>query len=178
MTKRIENTKFAVQAGSNILVIGRPITKSKNPLNSIEKLLKILIMENNLSIKICGINNKETAKVCNDVDYVGFVFYQKSTRFVTAFQAKEISKFLPKTAKKVGLFVNANLDLIEHIAEFVNLDFIQLHGNENLSTIKALKQRLNKPIIKAIPIDSLKDVEMSKKFEPFCEMILFDTKNK
>ena len=133
-------------------------------------------MENNLSIKICGINNKETAKVCDDVDYVGLVFYQKSTRFVTAFQAKEISKFLPKTAKKVGLFVNANIDLIEHITEFVNLDFIQLHGDENLSIIKAIKQRLNKPIIKAISIDSKKDVELSKKFEPFCEMILFDTK--
>ena len=99
-------------------------------------------MENNLSIKICGINNKETAKVCNDVDYVGFVFYQKSTRFVTAFQAKEISKFLPKTAKKVGLFVNANLDLIEHITEFVNLDFIQLHGDEKSFNYKSFETKI------------------------------------
>ena len=117
-----------------------------------------------------------TTKACKDVDYVGLVFYQKSSRFVTAFQAKEISKFFSKNSKKVGLFVNVDIDLIEHITEFVNLDFIQLHGDEDLSIIKAIKQRLNKPIIKAISIDSKKDVELSKTFEPFCEMILFDTK--
>ena len=44
--------------------------------------------------------------------------------------------------------------------------------------IESIKQRLNKPIIKAISIDSMKDVEFSKKFEPFCDMILFDTKGK
>ena len=133
-------------------------------------------MVDRVSIKICGINDSDAAKACKDVDYVGLVFYQKSSRFVTAFQAKEISKFFSKNSKKVGLFVNADIDLIEHITEFVNLDFIQLHGDEDLSIIKAIKQRLNKPIIKAISIDSKEDVELSKKFEPFCEMILFDTK--
>ena len=49
-------------------------------------------MVNNIAIKICGINDSETAKACKNVDYVGLVFYQKSPRFVTAFQAKEISK--------------------------------------------------------------------------------------
>ena len=44
--------------------------------------------------------------------------------------------------------------------------------------IEAIKQRLNKPIIKAISIDSIKDVKLSKNFEPFCDMILFDTKVK
>ena len=51
-------------------------------------------MDKDLSIKICGINDSESAKACEDADYVGFVFYQKSERFVTAFEAKEISNFL------------------------------------------------------------------------------------
>ena len=68
--------------------------------------------------------------------------------------------------------------MIEHITKFVKLDLIQLHGDENLSMIRAIKQRLNKPIIKAISIESIKDVKLSKKFEPFCDMILFDTKVK
>ena len=135
-------------------------------------------MDNKVLIKICGVNDNESAKACIDADYVGFVFYQKSSRFVTAFQAKEISSFLPKNSKKVGLFVNSNIDLIEYITKFVSLDFIQLHGNEPLSTVKTIKQRLNKPIIKAIPIDSMQDIELSRKFEPFCDMILFDTKVK
>ena len=135
-------------------------------------------MVNNISIKICGINDADSARACDHVDYVGLVFYQKSSRFVTAFQAKNICTFLPKNSKKVGLFVNSDVDLIEHITNFVNLDLIQLHGDESLSMIESIKQRLNKPIIKAISIDSMKDVEFSKKFEPFCDMILFDTKVK
>ncbi len=135
-------------------------------------------MINNVLIKICGINDSKSAEACVNADYVGLVFYQKSSRFVTAFQAKKICTFLPKNPKKVGLFVNSDIDLIEHITKFVKLDMIQLHGNESLSMIKAIKQRLNKPIIKAISIDSIKDVKLSKKFEPICDMILFDTKIK
>ena len=135
-------------------------------------------MSNSVSIKICGINNSESAKACTNADYVGLVFFQKSVRFVTAFQAKKLTTFLPKKSKKVGLFVNSDLGLIEHITKFVDLDLIQLHGDESISVIKAIKQRLNKPIIKAISIDSIKDVELSKKYETCCDMILFDTKLK
>ena len=94
------------------------------------------------------------------------------------FKQKKLTTFLPKKSKKVGLFVNSDLGLIEHITKFVDLDLIQLHGDESISVIKAIKQRLNKPIIKAISIDSIKDVELSKKYETCCDMILFDTKLK
>ena len=96
-------------------------------------------MKNNLAIKICGINNPESAIACEDADYVGFVFYQKSERFVTAFEAKEISNFLSNKSKLVGLFVDSDIELIEYITNFVNLDIIQLHGSESLSMIKTIK---------------------------------------
>ena len=133
-------------------------------------------MENNLAIKICGISDPESAKACEEADYVGFVFYQKSDRFVTAFEAKKISNFLSNKSKIVGLFVNSDIELIEYITNFVKLDIIQLHGNESLSMIKNIKKKLGKPIIKAIPVKSKRDVEYSKRFESICEMILFDTK--
>lgn len=133
-------------------------------------------MDKDLSVKICGINDSESAKACEDADYVGFVFYQKSERFVTAFEAKEISNFLSKKPKLVGLFVDSDIELIEYITNFVKLDIIQLHGSESLSMIKTIKKKLGKPIIKAIPVKSKRDVQFSKKFEPICEMILFDTK--
>jgi len=134
-------------------------------------------MRNNLAIKICGINDPESAKACDEADYVGFVFYQKSERFVTAFEAKKISDFISNKSKRVGLFVDSDIDLIEYITNFVKLDMIQLHGSESLSMIKTIKKKLGKPIIKAIPVKSKKDVHLSKKFESICEMILFDTKN-
>ena len=133
-------------------------------------------MDKDLSIKICGINDSESAKACEDADYVGFVFYQKSERFVTAFEAKKISDFVSSKSKIVGLFVDSDIELIEYITNFVKLDIIQLHGSESLSMIKTIKKKLGKPIIKAIPVKSKRDVQFSKKFEPICEMILFDTK--
>ena len=78
-------------------------------------------MENNLSIKICGINNEETAKVCNDVDYVD-CFLSKVNKICYSISSKEFLNFF-KTTKKVSLFVNANHNLM-NILKFVNLDFI------------------------------------------------------
>ena len=60
----------------DILVIGRSITKSKNPLNTLKKILENINDENKVLVKICGINDSTSAKACVNVDYVGLVFYQ------------------------------------------------------------------------------------------------------
>ena len=133
-------------------------------------------MNSKIQIKICGINSNQSAEACNGADFVGFVFYQKSPRFVTAFEAKEISKYLQTNLKKVGLFVNSEINLIKHISEFVNLDIIQLHGTETIKNIQQVKIATKKPIIKAIPISNKTDIINSKKIEEVCDMILFDSK--
>ena len=60
------------------------------------------MMKNKVLVKICGINDSTSAKACVNVDYVGLVFYQKSSRFITAFQAKKISTFLPKSSNEIA----------------------------------------------------------------------------
>ena len=134
-------------------------------------------MNSKIQIKICGINSNVSAKACNNADFVGFVFYQKSPRFVTAFEAKEISKYLQPNLKKVGLFVNSEINLIKHIAEFVHLDLIQLHGAETIENIQLIKKATKKPIIKAIPVGNKTDIINSKKFKEVCDIILFDKKS-
>ena len=62
-------------------------------------------MVDRVSIKICGINDSDAAKACKDVDYVGLVFYQKSSRFVTAFQAKKFLSFFKKFKKLAFLLI-------------------------------------------------------------------------
>mgnify|MGYP001161159035 CR=1 FL=1 len=99
-------------------------------------------MSSKIQIKICGINSNQSAEACNGADFIGFVFYQKSPRFVTAFEAKEISKYLQTNLKKVGLFVNSEINLIKHISEFVNLDIIQLHGTETIKNIQQIKRSI------------------------------------
>jgi len=133
-------------------------------------------MKFKVEIKICGINSYDSAKASIGAEYIGFVFYPKSPRFLNAFDAKEIASYLDPTQKKVGLFVNADINVIKHISDFVNLDMIQLHGDETIEDIKIIKKMINKPIIKALPVSTYEDIKDSKKIEEVCDMILFDSK--
>ena len=130
-----------------------------------------------VKIKICGINDKKYLEAANSADYIGFVFYQKSPRFITALKAKELCQTFQISPKKVGLFVNADINLIEHIVDFVGLDYIQLHGEETLDFIYSVKEKLSVPIIKAVRIKTNEDILDSQKFKDCCDMLLFDTKD-
>ncbi len=129
-----------------------------------------------VEIKICGINSKESAVASHGAKYIGFVFCKKSPRFVKPNIVKRIIPYLDKSQQKVGLFVNAKIDLIERITLDLGLDVIQLHGNEDIEFIKKIKVLTNRKIIKAIPVKTVEDVKISEEFKNFCDMILFDTK--
>ena len=129
-----------------------------------------------VQIKICGINDEISLKAASRADFIGFVFYQKSPRFVTAIEAQLLSKRCSNNQSKVGLFVNSDINLIEYISDYVGLDYIQLHGTETPDYIKEIKSRVNKRIIKAHLVKTASDIEKSKDFNKCCDMVLFDTK--
>jgi phosphoribosylanthranilate isomerase len=82
--------------------------------------------------KICGITNLDDANVAveNGASAIGFIFYEKSPRTISINNAKSISKHLPKTIARVGVFVNHEKDFIRLAISEVPLDMIQLHGDE------------------------------------------------
>ncbi len=130
-----------------------------------------------LKVKLCGLNDKESILAAHAADFIGFVFYQKSPRFISAMQAKQLKSFIKPKQKIVGLFVNADFNLVSYVADSLNLDLIQLHGTEDLDYIKEIK-KFNKPIIKAVPIKNYSDIENAEKYSNVCDMILFDTMTK
>ena len=79
-------------------------------------------------IKICGITRESETEVLNQmqVDYAGFVFFEKSKRNVSIEQAKEIKKHLKPSIKTVAVTVNPALDLIDEIIE-AGFDILQIH---------------------------------------------------
>ncbi len=83
-------------------------------------------------IKICGITNAEDALLCESLgaDFLGFIFYSKSKRYISSEIAKEIIAKLSPEVKKVGVFVNEEFDEVNRIAGELNLDYVQLHGEE------------------------------------------------
>jgi phosphoribosylanthranilate isomerase len=87
-------------------------------------------------IKICGLkyadNIEALAKLA--VDMMGFIFYPKSPRYVNDMLDSSTLKNIPKNIKKAGVFVNASIEEILNKQEQFQLDYIQLHGDENAQT--------------------------------------------
>ncbi|AVQ97891.1 phosphoribosylanthranilate isomerase [Oceanobacillus sp. M65] len=120
-------------------------------------------------VKICGIQTDQAAEaaVKAGADFIGFVFAD-SKRRVNPKVAAEIGTHLPPTIKKVGVFVNETKEKMEQIAEEVNLDYIQLHGDEPAS----LARELSYPIIKAFSVGD-GNVEEMKDYP--CDYYLLDS---
>jgi len=83
-------------------------------------------------VKICGMTNLEDALVAVDpgADAVGFVFYEKSPRYVTVETAREIVAKLPERIDKVGVFVNEVPQQVSKVADEAGLTAVQFHGDE------------------------------------------------
>lgn len=99
-------------------------------------------------IKICGITNLEDAILAAELgaQALGFIFYEKSPRFVRPAVAQDIVAQLPPLVLTVGVFVNAPLAEVEEIAAQVRLDWLQLHGEEPPDYCRQLRRNLIKAV--------------------------------
>ncbi len=128
-------------------------------------------------IKICGITNLEDARYASGalVDYLGFIFYEKSPRFIDPAEAGAIINWI-EGPEKVGVFVNQPIDEVNTIAKQSGLDFVQLHGDESIEYC----QLIDKPVIKAIHItpdtEASELMEQVESYREVSEFLLFDTK--
>jgi phosphoribosylanthranilate isomerase len=126
-------------------------------------------------LKICGMKNLENIQEISTLepDFLGFIFWEPSKRYFNL----DLIPILPKSIKKVGVFVNAYFyDIIEKVNQY-KLDFVQLHGNESPTLCKDLKEE-NITIIKAFSIDEDFDFSILKRYENHVDYFLFDTKGK
>lgn len=116
--------------------------------------------ENGTKIKICGITNLTDAllSIKYGADELGFNFYKKSPRYVIPQKATEIIKELPKSIKKVGVFVNDSIENICTIAKDVGLDLIQLHGDEGSTFCDEVREKSGLLVIKAFRIHPKMDI--------------------
>lgn len=137
-----------------------------------------------LKIKVCGLTqmNQIPELVSMNVDFLGFIFYEKSPRYVlNHLNTEDISKI--NHQGKAGVFVNENIDQIVALSEKADLNFIQLHGDENPDFILELKHKLNAgiEIIKVIRIGGQDSEELQKIIndQPLTvSYLLFDTDSK
>ena len=108
-------------------------------------------------------------------DYMGFIFYEKSSRFVGEELEEELLKSFPFTTRKVGVFVNPTVAYILEMYKKYELDYVQLHGEELPDFCKHLKHK-GVNIIKAFSVDEDFSFGKLQNYKPYCDFFLFDTK--
>ena len=123
-----------------------------------------------MMIKVCGMRDAENIREVEalGIDLMGFIFWPKSSRYVV-----ERPAYLPTKCKRVGVFVDEDIEQVKRIADEYALDFIQLHGHENPDYCAQLK---GMHLIKAISVSGRDDIETYKAYEGLVDYFLFDTK--
>ena len=123
-------------------------------------------------VKVCGMREAENIREVEalGVDLMGFIFWPKSSRYVS-----ERPDYLPTKCKRVGVFVDEDIEKVKHIADDYALGYIQLHGHESPEYCVLLKGH---KLIKAFNIATKEDLEATKPYEGLVDYFLFDTKGK
>lgn len=131
-------------------------------------------MLDNTKIKVCGINDTENLVAISqlDVDYIGLNFYPPSSRYINIGDTKFKDQCNKIEVSKVGVFVNENIGTIRNIVDSYGLEYVQLHGNEDISFCKQIAGFSK--VIKVFRIGNSFDFSQLDNFT-FCDLLLFDT---
>jgi phosphoribosylanthranilate isomerase len=129
-------------------------------------------MTENMKLKICGMKYQDniTEIASLQPDYLGFIFHEPSPRYFEGSIPE-----LPKSIKKVGVFVDEKVEYIAQQIEKHKLTVIQLHGHESPEICRLLKST-KAQVVKVFSIKDKFDFEVLTPYEDVCDYFLFDTK--
>lgn len=120
-----------------------------------------------MRIKLCGMKRLEDIEAVNEAkpDYIGFIFAEKSHRYVPPEIATMLKQHLNSDIQAVGVFVNASAELISELVKKQVIDVIQLHGEEDITYVKGLREMVDVPIIKAVSMTKPDAIEQIRMWE-------------
>jgi len=128
-----------------------------------------------MKIKVCGLRDADNIKAVAalEPDYMGFIFYNKTPRFVDDIGI-EILNAIPAHINKTAVFVDESAKTISALIDKYNFDFVQLHGNETPAFCKALRDQAI--VIKAFGVHNEFDFSQLSKYKNKVDLFLFDAK--
>jgi phosphoribosylanthranilate isomerase len=128
--------------------------------------------------KICGLKTPEAVAAAIDggASLMGFVFYERSPRYVDPTIVKQLAARAPSTVQKVGLLVDESDARIADILAGCDLDLLQLHGGETPERVAAIRARFGKKVVKAIPVIAAADLDRAASYETVADYLMFDAK--
>ena len=136
------------------------------------------MINGNLKLKVCGMrepsNISEVAAL--NPDYMGFIFYFKSSRFVEMMVFYVAQRLKAQGIEPVAVFVNPSVAYVLHIRDKYGFSHVQLHGRETPQTCAELKS-MGMHVMKAFSVENASDLAKTADYEGTCEYYLFDTKS-
>ncbi len=131
-----------------------------------------------LAAKICGLSSEAAvaAAVAGGAAYLGFVFYPKSPRAVTACEAARLCAEAPPQITRVGLFVDADDAAIAAVLAAAPIDILQFHGAESPERVVEARARFGLRVMKAVAVAGPEDVSAAARYDDTADLLLFDAK--
>lgn len=129
-------------------------------------------------VKICGLSQPEhvDAAIRAGAGFLGFVFFPKSPRNVSAETAAALAAEVPPGIARVGLFVNPDDALLDRVLSLVPLDILQLHGAETPERVSQIRARTGLPVMKAVGVSTPADLDALWDYGLVADMLLVDAK--
>ncbi len=125
-------------------------------------------------IKMCGLRRTEDIEFANRVkpDYIGYVFAEKSKRYIATEKAAELTKLLDGDIVPVGVFVDETMENVMAAVKMGAVKMVQLHGSESEDFVSELKSR-GIPVIKAFQVGAAEDIAAAER--SCADMVLLDS---
>ena len=110
-------------------------------------------------IKMCGLRRPEDIRAVNGLkpEYIGFVFFPGSRRYITPETAKVLKEMLDPGIEAVGVFVDEKPETVAELLADRTIDMAQLHGHEDEQYLARLRKLTDRPLIRAFRIRSAED---------------------
>ena len=110
-------------------------------------------------IKMCGLRRPEDIEAAGELlpEYIGFVFFPGSKRYVAPETARTLKAGLNPGIRTVGVFVDAKPETVAKLLSDGTIDMAQLHGSEDEAYLADLRKRTDKPLIRAFRVRGTED---------------------
>lgn len=131
-----------------------------------------------LDVKICGLKTPDSVSkvLARGASHIGFIFFDRSPRYVDPESAAELANPARGRAKIVAVTVDANDEELDDIVTALQPDILQLHGKETPERILAIKAFYGLPVMKAFSIRDADDVRRVDPYIGIADRFLFDAK--
>lgn len=130
-----------------------------------------------VAAKICGLSTVAAldAAIGGGARHVGFVCYPRSPRHVSREEAQALTRRVPLSVERVGLFVDPDDQLLVERTQDASLDALQLHGSESPERVAAIRQRFGLPVMKTVKLTTTENLTDTQHYINTTNQLLFNT---